>query len=138
MRRDHPVLIYIRKFRLHDSAAGFILPTNYPTQSVETTRVSHAKGGLGFADGNRSTTISYEGRILANRLCKVRPRPADLVTLANARVTVYGSLTLFPKRYSKEQHMSYARKVAIAAVVAALAGISDTASARGGLYPLRS
>ena len=59
-----------------------------------------------------------------------------LVTLANARVTVYGSLTLFPKRYSKEQQMSYARKVAIAAIVAALAGISNTASARGGLYPL--
>jgi hypothetical protein len=62
--------------------------------------------------------------------------PADSVALANAQVTVYGSLALLPKRYSKEQHMSYVRKVAIAAVVAALAGISNTASARGGLYPL--
>jgi hypothetical protein len=32
--------------------------------------------------------------------------------------------------------MSYAPKIAIAAFVAALVGMSDAASARGGLYPL--
>src|SRR5437660_8006141 len=56
--------------------------------------------------------------------------------LANAAVTVYVGSRYFRNGTPRKHHMSHARKVAIAAFIAALGATWNAASAHGRLYPL--